>query len=195
MGEFMKLDLFILGCVSEKPVKVKSLLEIADYIRLSKWLSYTTEKLIERLDILNELGYIRTYENKNEAIEKCYFSSTDLGMEYLHNNLKTYIKGNETDMGMIILFLTFSNHLSRLEIIHIIEKKVEVLKHKLEKTIEMEKITESDSDNKIRDLSLKTLINFRKSEISIYEELLHYAKGHDAWNDFLVLKDKWEYSL
>lgn len=195
MGEFMKLDLFILGCVSEKPVKVKSLLEIGEYIRLNKWLNYTTEKLIERLDILNELGYIRTYEDKNDSIEKCYFSSTDLGMEYLHNNLKTYIKSNETDMGMIILFLTFSNHLSRLEIIHIIEKKVELLKNKLNKTIGMEKELEINKSNKIRELSLKTLINFRESEINIYEELLEYAKGHETWNDFLVLKDKWEYSL
>lgn len=191
----MKLDLFILGCVSEKPVKVKSLLEIGEYIRLNKWLNYTTEKLIERLDILNELGYIRTYEDHNDSIEKCYFSSTELGMEYLHNNLKTYIKSNETDMGMIILFLTFSNHLSRLEIIHIIEKKVELLKNKLNKTIFMEKELEINKGNKIRELSLKTLINFRESEINIYEELLEYAKTHDTWNDFLVLKDKWEYSL
>lgn len=191
----MKLDLFILGCVSEKPVKVKSLLELAEYIRLNKWLNYTTEKLIERLDILKELGYIRTYEDKNDVIEKCYFSSTDLGMEYLHNNLKTYIKSNETDMGMIILFLTFSNHLSRLEIIHIIEKKLELLKNKLDKTVEMEKNSELNTENKIRDLSLKTLINFRKSEINIYDELLQYAKGHETWNDFLVLKDRWEYSL
>lgn len=189
----MKLDLFILGCVSEKPIKAKSLLEIADYIKLGKWLSYNTDKLIERLDILNELGYIRTFEDKNESIEKCYFSSTELGMEYLHNNLTSYIKSNETDMGMIMLFLTFSNHLSRLEIIHIIEKKIEGLKQKLEKTIDMEK--ENKTENKIRDLSLKALKNFRESEIAIYEELLSYAKEHDTWNDFLVLKDKWEYTV
>lgn len=189
----MKLDLFILGCVSEKPVKAKSLLEIADYIKLNKWLSYTTDKLIERLDILNELGYIRTFEDKNETIEKCYFSSTELGMEYLHSNLTSYIRSNETDMGMIMLFLTFSNHLSRLEIIHIIEKKLGILKNKLEKTIEMEK--EIKLENKIRNLSLRTLKNFRESEIVIYEELLSYAKEHDKWNDFLVLRDKWEYSI
>ena len=185
----MKLDLFILGCVSEKPVKAKSLLEIADYIEFGKWLSYNTDKLIERLDILNELGYIRTFEDKNESIEKCYFSSTELGMEYLHNNLTSYIKSNETDMGMIMLFLTFSNHLSRLEIIHIIEKKLEGLKHKLEKA------TDIGKENKIRDLSLKALKNFRESEIAIYEELLLYAREHDTWNDFLVLKDKWEYTV
>jgi len=59
----------------------------------------------------------------------------------------------------------------------------------------MEKELEMNKGNKIRELSLKTLINFRESEINIYEELLEYAKTHDTWNDFLVLKDKWEYSL
>jgi ferritin-like metal-binding protein YciE len=92
-------------------------------------------------------------------------------------------------MGMIMLFLTFSNHLSRLEIIHIIEKKLEGLKHKLEKA------TDIGKENKIRDLSLKALKNFRESEIAIYEELLLYAREHDTWNDFLVLKDKWEYTV
>ena len=59
----MKLDLFILGCVSEKPIKVKSLLEIAEYVKLNKWLSYTPEKFVERLSSLSELGYVKCYEN------------------------------------------------------------------------------------------------------------------------------------
>lgn len=191
----MKLDLFILGCVSEKPIKLKSLLEIAEYIKLNKWLNYTPEKFIERLMALNELGYVKCYENNGEPVEKHFYSSTELGVEYLHNNLKTYIKSNEIDMGMIILFLTFSNHLSRAEIIALIEKKIESLKVKLKKTLDMEKNSEETGDNKMRELSLKALVNFRKSEVLIYEELLYYAKEHEDWNDFLVLKDKWEYSL
>ena len=96
---------------------------------------------------------------------------------------------------MIILFLTFSNHLSRTEIIALIEKKLESLNIKLKKTIEMEKNSEEIRDNKMRELSLKALINFRKSEILIYEELLYHAQRNEEWNDFLVLKDQWEYSL
>ena len=191
----MKLDLFILGCVSEKPIKVKSLLEIAEYVRLNKWLSCTQEKFIERLSALSELGYVKCYENNGDPIERHFFSSTELGVEYLHNNLKTYIKSNEIDMGMIILFLTFSNHLSRTEIIALIEKKLESLNIKLKKNIEMEKNSEEIRDNKMRELSLKALINFRKSEILIYEELLYHAQRNEEWNDFLVLKDQWEYSL
>ena len=175
----MKLDLFILGCVSEKPIKLKSLLEIAEYIKLNKWLNYTPEKFIERLMALNELGYVKCYENNGEPVEKHFYSSTELGVEYLHNNLKTYIKSNEIDMGMIILFLTFSNHLSRAEIIALIEKKIESLKVKLKKTLDMEKNSEETGDNKMRELSLKALVNFRKSEVLIYEELLYYAKEHE----------------
>lgn len=191
----MKLDLFILGCVSEKPIKVKSLLEIAEYVKLNKWLSYTPEKFVERLSSLSELGYVKCYENNGAPIEKHFFSSTELGVEYLHSNLKTYIKSNEIDMGMIILFLTFSNHLSRTEIIALIERKLESLSVKLKKTEEMEKNIEEIGDNKMRELSLKALVNFRKSEVLIYEELLYHAKEHEDWNDFLVLKDQWEYSL
>jgi len=98
-------------------------------------------------------------------------------------------------MGMIILFLTFSNHLSRTEIIALIERKLESLSVKLKKTEEMEKNIEEIGDNKMRELSLKALVNFRKSEVLIYEELLYHAKEHEDWNDFLVLKDQWEYSL
>ena len=191
----MKLDLFILGCVTEKPIKVKSLLEIAEYVKLNKWLSYTPEKFVERLSSLSELGYVKCYENNGDPIEKHFFSSTELGVEYLHSNLKTYIKSNEIDMGMIILFLTFSNHLSRTEIIALIERKLESLSVKLKKTEEMEKNIEEIGDNKMRELSLKALVNFRKSEVLIYEELLYHAKEHEDWNDFLVLKDQWEYSL
>lgn len=191
----MKLDLFILGCVSEKPIKVKSLLEIAEYIKLNKWLNYTPEKFLEKLSSLSELGYVKCYENNDDPIEKHFFSSTELGEEYLHKNLKAYIKSNEIDMGMIILFLTFSNHLSRTEIIPLIERKLENLNTKLRKTEEMEKSVEEIGDNKMRELSLKALVNFRKSEVLIYEELLHHAKKNEDWNDFLVLKDQWEYSL
>ena len=66
---------------------------------------------------------------------------------------------------------------------------------KLKKTEEMEKNIEEIGDNKMRELSLKALVNFRKSEVLIYEELLYHAKEHEDWNDFLVLKDQWEYSL
>lgn len=191
----MKLDLFILGCVSEKPSKVKNLLEIAEEIKMNKWLSFSIEKIIERLEILNEMGYITTYDKNDEAVEKKYFSSTELGIEHLHENLKSYIKSNESDMGMIILFLMFSSHLSKLEIISLIEKKIELLKIKIERTFELKKVYEEGQVNKIRELSLLTLLNFRKTEISIYEDLLKYAKDHETWSDFLALEDKFEYSL
>jgi hypothetical protein len=195
MGEnlegFMKLDLFILGCVAEKPVKLKNLLEIAEYIRLDRWLNYSSILILERIVKLSELNLIKICEQEEENLEKQLFSSTDEGLVVLQKSLRDFIKDVEIDPSMFVMFLTFSNHLSREEVMNLVLKKIKLIDIKIIKTKELIELSKGFEKNKIRELSLRSLLSFREAEKIVYMELLSYTKNNLEWSDFLLLEEKW----
>jgi len=85
---------------------------------------------------------------------------------------------------MLVLFITFSNHFSRKELIKILEIRISALKTSLEN------IKEQSSESymsKFYNQSLKATSSLIHSELKTLEEFLSYAQENEKWNDFLVL--------
>lgn len=89
------------------------------------------------------------------------------------------------------MFLTFSNHLSREEVMNLVLKKIKLIDIKIIKTKELIELSKGFEKNKIRELSLKSLLSFREAEKIVYMELLSYTKNNLEWSDFLLLEEKW----
>lgn len=180
----MKIDIFILGALDEKALNLKHLLVLAEHIKISKWMNFNREHFIERIEILNSLCFIKNEENNDAPLEKANFILTDLGREYYQSKLKEYLFEKEINLGMLVLFITFSNHFSRKELIKILEIRISALKTSLENMKEQSKETYM---SKFYNQSLKATSSLVHSELKTLEEFLSYAQENKKWNDFLVL--------
>jgi len=178
----MVLDLFILGCLKEKPLDMDFLIETAEFIRIDKWTNYKKDLLLDRINILEDLNFIKIYKNEEKNKEKHHsYFATDNGIFYFKKEIKKYLDGEEVNMGMLILFLTFSEHFSTHEIRNLIEAKLLKLNDKLD---ELQKVITpklSEYMSTLGYLSLKTSLDFRKKEILLYESLLEHVKSDENW--------------
>ena len=178
----MVLDLFILGCLKEKPLDMDFLIETAKFIRLDKWTNYKKDLLLDRINILEDLNFIKIYKNEEKNKEKHHnYIATENGIFYFKKEIKKYLDGEEVNMGMLILFLTFSEHFSTHEIRNLLEAKLLKLNDKMD---ELQKIVPqkfSECMNTLGYLSLKTSLDFRKKEILLYEDLLEHVKSDENW--------------
>ena len=140
---------------------------------------------------MSELNLIKICEQEEANLEKQLFSSTDEGLVVLQKSLRDFIKDVEIDPSMFVMFLTFSNHLSREEVMNLVLKKIKLIDIKIIKTKELIELSKDFEKNKIRELSLKSLLSFREAEKTVYMELLSYTKNNLEWSDFLLLEEKW----
>lgn len=178
----MKIDIFILGALNEKPLNLKKLLNYAEHIKISRWMHFKREEFVERIEILNNLNFIEIDNSNASPIEKAEFLLTPLGKKHYSEKLMEYLYAKEINLSMLILFITFSNHLAREEIFFIVEKRIEALKTSIE-----------NIDNHSKETYLSFLYNhslracelFIKSEIQSLEAFIQYGKESD-WNDFLT---------
>lgn len=184
----MVIDLYVLGCLKEKALNLDFLTETADFIKLSRWTHYKKELLLDRINTLEELNYIEIVKNLENKKEKHKYLATKEGIIFFKRELEKYIKGPDIHTGMLILLLSFSNHFSKEELIHLLEEKVEKINYKIEfLTRELHKISD-EYGSVIGTLSLKTTLSFSKSEILIYEELLKHIEDNENWKNSMLLE-------
>lgn len=183
----MILNLFILGCLKEKPLHLDFLLETANFIKLDKWTTYKNDLLLDKLNTLIELNYIKISKEKNHHSEKYHYISTEIGVNYFRKELEKYIESEEVNIGMLLLFLTFSNHFSKEEIILLLDKKIEILNSNLNELKEINPEESTQYSSPLGFLSLKTNLNFRINEIILYEDLLKHIKDNFNTETFYAL--------
>ena len=179
----MKIDIFILGALNEKSLNLKALLTLADHIKIAKWMNFDREHFIERIEILNNLCFIKNEENNKAPLEKANFSIAELGREYYQTKLKDYLYETEINLGMLVLFITFSNHLSRKELMIILEHRIFALKNTI---INVDEQIKETYLSKFYNHNLKATALLVNSELQTLEDFLVYAKENEKWNDFLT---------
>lgn len=184
----MILDLFILGCLKEKPLNLDFLIETADFIKLNKWTTYKKELLLDKINTLVELNYISICKKQNNHFEKHQYVSTKTGIVFFRKELEKYIESEEVNMGMLILFLTFSNHFLKEEVLVLIEKKISNLTHKLNELQNVAPVKSLDYMSDLGHLSLKISLDFRANEIILYKDLLDHVKNCLNWQDYLTFQ-------
>lgn len=178
----MKIDIFILGALNEKSLNLKKLLEYADYIKINRWMNFNREEFVQRIEILNNLNFIEIDNTQAFPIEKANFLLTPLGKKHYSDKLTEYLYAKEINLSMLILFITFSNHIAREEIFTIVEKRIEILKSSVENISNHSKETYLSF---LYNHSLRACELFIKSEIQSLESFINYGKNSD-WKDFLT---------
>lgn len=179
----MKLDIFILGVLSEKPINLKKLIKLAESIKISKWTDFTKESLLDRIEILEKLNFIKNEEFSIHSIEKGNLKTTEIGNKFFKEKIYEYLFNPEINLGLLLLFFTFSNHFDKNEILSIVEKRIEGLK-----------LSKFNKDNSLKG---EFLSPFEKqsvyasnllceSELKSLEEFLIYSKNSTSWNNFLT---------
>lgn len=172
----MVVDLFILGCIKEKPLNLDFLIETAKLIRLDKWTGYKRDLLLDRLTALEDLNFVKIVKDEKLGRHN-YFLSTEQGIFYYKKEIKKYIDGEEMNMGMLILFLTFSSHFSPEEIREILQSKVCQLTEKVQ---ELERLSfdKNEGLNTISYLSHKAIYTFKQKEMLVYMSLLEHVNSN-----------------
>ena len=184
----MVLDLFILGCLKEKPLDMDFLIETAEFIRLNKWTNYKKDLLLDRMNILEDLNFIKIFKNETLTKEKhLTYVATENGIFYFKKEIKKYLDGVEVNMGMLILFLTFSEHFSTEDIKNLLETKILKLNKKLHDLTYVSEPKAAEYMSTLGYLSVKTNLDFRKRELLIYEDLLEHINSDDNWKTNLSL--------
>ncbi len=187
----MKIDIFILGVLAEHPANQKRIDEIAKFVNLSRWIFYRESDIKKRLDALEENGFINEGDFALECQRRVY-SISDEGRKYYRNKLSMFLQSPDLDFQLLILFIIFSSHIPKLEVLNGIELKISKNEESIKRVSILDnKRVEVGNDSFIEAITLESMYRYKNMENEILKKFYNWAKEKKSWTEFLSLNDMW----
>lgn len=190
----MELEVFILGIIWEKPKNIKEILDISNFVFLNRWISFDTSELKSYVERLAKIGYLKI-DNGSAEFAKRIFSVTEGGKKFYMDYLKEYMIKGEPDMQKLMLFLLFSNHLPKMEVLKGIEEKIGNIQKSLAKITMLGRERREEQDSYIQRFCMESALRYKQMEMDILKKYLEWAKGKKEWTEFLGLNDIWQFQV
>lgn len=187
----MKIDIFILGVLAEHPANRKRIDEIADFVNLSKWIFYKEEDMKKALIFLEKKGYINEGNLSVEDRRRIY-SISDEGRKFYRNRLSNYLQVNNLDFQLLILFIIFSSHVPKIEVLKGIESKIKYIEESmiLISTLDNQRAV-NERNSFIEAITLESMYRYKNMELELLKKFYNWAKEKESWTEFLSLNDMW----
>ncbi len=123
-----KINLFILGLISEKSVNPYRLKKILEKLETKKWLPMSDSVVYKAINSLEKKGYVKgkiIKENNNP--EKTIYSITKSGLKELEKSLKDYIIGKRKEVYDFDISSSLICHLKKEDALKLLHRRLEII--------------------------------------------------------------------
>lgn len=170
----MRLNIFILGALSEAPLTVDSLITLSKKIKISKWIDFSEEVLHSRISLLKNTNLLKQSTNDVSVISNQFYLPTEMGNNYYKSQIRTYLTEKNINIGMLILSLTFSNHFDSEEFNTLVKKRIEALEASVNVT---KNLVQKEYLSRVYNLCLSSSTLLINDELNILKLFLSYKKN------------------
>ncbi len=191
MGVVMlsKINLFILGLISEKPNNPYRLKKILEKLEIKQWFPMSDSTVYKSINSLQKKGYvIGETKKENNNPEKTIYSITEDGKKELDKSLKEYLRGSKRVVFDFDVASSLVCHLNKEDAVGALQYQLDSINHNLEGL--------KANYNVLKDIQKIPYVGFMKIIHNInrlealrktINEFLDYIKNDKDWNHFPLI--------